>query len=96
MDEGYEYRAIPRARRRFYSSGVRPNIKPDPDDFSQGLEAWEEAVVACAAFFAMVRVGRGGGYSKISVPSFPEVEAILSTAGDRESILVYAVTAQGR
>jgi hypothetical protein len=47
----------------------RPKGRPDPHDFSVGLEEWEDAIVANAVYFTVVRFAPYGGYSKLTVPS---------------------------
>jgi hypothetical protein len=52
--------------------------RPDPHDFSQSREAWEESVFINARYFAL-NLRRGvGDYARMELATFAEVEAQLA------------------
>jgi hypothetical protein len=81
------------AQRRAWAA--QPWRQPDPNDLSVGVEAWEDAVVANAVTFRLIQVNRHG-FSCVDVHTFDDAVAFLAESKDRDKILCYAVTAEGR
>jgi hypothetical protein len=69
--------------------------RPQPHDFTQSLDQFEEAVFVNADHFVLARRLGVGEYYQMQCKTWPEVKALIDHV-NIDQIFIYAVTAEGR